>query len=163
MPWMVLRILFGMAHRVDLINQHGDAAVADEWGRPRFPDHPCLVDPSRIAGLRALRDELEMLMRYVILLRHHYAPNLPVPVHYSYRHMRTEWYKDLMILGVEQYEFRRQQQMQQLRWIRHLLRRFFPNKDIVWIRIVEYSVPPKAAGLLVGGAQFHPGPSDEGG
>ena len=62
-PWLVLRIFFGMAHRVDLIGSHGAAEVAEEWGAPTFPDHPCPVDPSRIAGLGALRDALEMLMR----------------------------------------------------------------------------------------------------
>ena len=66
--WLVLRIFCGIANRIDLIGSHGAAQVADEWGAPTFPDHPCLVDPSRVVGLGALRDALEMLMRYVLLV-----------------------------------------------------------------------------------------------
>jgi len=152
-PWMVLRIFFGMAHRVDLIGSHGAAQVAEEWGAPTFPDHPCLADPSRIAGLGALRDALEMLMRYILLVRT--SEDFPDPTQ-APRQATAEWYKDMMGLAVEQHEHRRQQQMRQLRWNRHLLHALAPNINVVWAKIAAFCVPRKMTGLLVGSAQYHP-------
>ena len=147
---MILRNLFGMAHRVDLVHQHGEEAVEAVWGRPAFPNHPCVVDPSRIAGLDALRDALEMLMRYIVLVE---AGDFPIPQE-APRSITAKWFTHTMILAIEQHEFRRQQQMQQLRWIRHLVR-LAPDKTTVWAIIVEYLIPPSAAGLMVGGADYH--------
>ena len=101
-PWMVLRLFFGMDHRVDLIGSHGAAQVAEEWGDPTFPTHPLLADPAESLGLRALRDALEMLMRYILLV--HTSVDFPDPAE-APRQATAAWYKDMMCLAVEQHEW----------------------------------------------------------
>ena len=156
-PWMVLRHFFGMAHRVDVIGSHGAAQVAERWGDPTFPTYPFLADPSRIAGLKALREALEMLMRYILLV--HTSIDFPDPVDHpaeAPRQATAVWYKDMMGLAVEQHEHGRQQQMRQLRWNRHLLYGLALDSDLVWAKIAAFCVPRKMTGLLVGSAQYHP-------